>query len=166
MFGKSLITLYFLTIKNYQIYTILYISLKPPLSAPNRRYFLHKLHLVNYIYFCSLFLWKTPFRFVYTHDRKNSKKNFIFSKIHSTRSYIIGNTLKGAKIMKFSVKYKSTEKSTELDISVEGGTNPKGSSEKKHTILEKFVQYIPTAYYSLKLMDLLMHLLSVTHWPF
>ncbi|PDY73610.1 hypothetical protein CON10_27130 [Bacillus cereus] len=68
--------------------------------------------------------------------------------------------------MKFSIKYKSTEKSTELDISVEGGNNPKGSSENKHTLLEKFVQYIPTAYYSLKLMDLLMHLLSVTHWPF
>lgn len=51
MFGKSLITLDFLTIKNYQIYTFLYIGLKPLFSTPNHRYFLHKLHLVNYLYF-------------------------------------------------------------------------------------------------------------------
>lgn len=68
--------------------------------------------------------------------------------------------------MKLTLKYKKTEKETELDISVEGGTTSEEPSEHKRSNLEKLVQYIPTAYYSLKFLDLLIHLLSVTHWPF
>ncbi|QDD86845.1 hypothetical protein FORC087_053 (plasmid) [Bacillus cereus] len=42
--------------QNYLIYNILYIGLITPFSAPNPRYFLHKLHFVNYLYFSQRFL--------------------------------------------------------------------------------------------------------------
>jgi len=64
--GKYLSISVFLISNEYEVFIILYIGLKPPFSAPNHRYFLHKLHLVNYLYFSSFFIWRTFLNFVYT----------------------------------------------------------------------------------------------------
>lgn len=66
-----------------------------PFSAPNHRYFLHKLHLVNYIYFCLISVTNFLLACIYprkTTDERGKKMNIEFQdkiKINISPKFII-----------------------------------------------------------------------------
>ncbi len=63
--------------------------------------------------------------------------------------------------MKFDVQFKSS-KGSEFKRSMKRGS-VKGSSSNHPNIFERMVKYIQISYYSLKLIETIMHL--ITHWP-